>query len=132
LVANTLTFNITLFMKRLTIMIFNMFIKALGRLKLEDPWNEMGFTLFDNKQSWSIEKVSNIFGGLQLAWELERPKRRVVLLQWPFVLWALAHCPDEQTLYSRRPRKRTGVHIYLSITYKQWLNMFCPLPSSRC
>ena len=42
-------------------------------------------------------------------------KGRVVPYQWPFVLWALAHCWDEQTFYSRRPiEKRAGVPIYLS------------------
>jgi hypothetical protein len=27
--------------------------------------------------------------------------------------WVLAHCQDEHTLYSRRPRKGTGVFTYL-------------------
>jgi hypothetical protein len=37
------------------------------------------------------------------------------LYQCPFARWVLAHCQDEHTLYSRWPRKRTGVSIYLSI-----------------
>ena len=37
------------------------------------------------------------------------------------VLWALAHCQDEQTLYSRRPRRRACVHIYLISIPNSWV-----------
>ena len=42
-------------------------------------------------------------------------KRRVVLSQLPHVMWASGCWHYEQTLYSRRPLKGTGVSIYLSI-----------------
>ena len=40
-----------------------------------------------------------------------------------FVRWALAHCQDEHTLYSRQPRKRTKVSIYPFVTYYLELHM---------
>lgn len=52
-------------------------------------------------------------------------EERVVLHQWPFVRWVLVHCQDEQTLYSHRPRKRTGVSIYLFMEEFETNRLLC-------
>src|ERR1700738_2124369 len=48
-------------------------------------------------------------------------KRRVVLSQLPHVLWASGCWHYEQTLYSRRPLKGTGVFHHHGMSKQCWL-----------
>ena len=62
-------------------------------------------------------KVSHCY--LPSVTKVSTPRKgRVVPIQWPFVLWALGHWRDEQTLYSRQPPlKRRQVFISIICSY---------------